>query len=109
MQRLRVAELAVTALSLSILPIGGATMLLLLMLAVDVAATILIVRHVPGRPSAVVPVGTEGSLYVLRRTVPELRMHRPTGVLDAQVRWRQAAEAHRRGRGVAVADNQTRG
>jgi hypothetical protein len=35
---------------------------------------------------------------LLRRIAPELRMRRPAYAIDAQVQWRQAAEAHRRRR-----------
>jgi len=37
-------------------------------------------------------------MHLLRRTEPALRSRRPTGVVEMQVRWRQAAEAHRRTR-----------
>lgn len=56
------------------------------------------------RPEAqpVTPVVALGrdlaTVVLLRRTVPELRMRRPAGAIDAQTRWRQAVEAgrHRR-------------
>ena len=85
------------------LPLGDATVLLALAVAVDIAA-LLAVRQAPTRASVVMPIGKSGgSLYLRRRTVPELRMHRPGRVVEAQARWRQASEAHRRIRRLAPA------
>jgi hypothetical protein len=37
-------------------------------------------------------------MELMRRIVPELRMRRPVLAIDAQIQWRQRAEAHRRRR-----------
>jgi len=46
-------------------------------------------------PVVVVLGGDRASLTLLRRTEPALRMRRPAVAIDAQIRWRQAAEARR--------------
>src|SRR5579872_1816101 len=49
-------------------------------------------RQRPG--AAVIAIGAREPRHLVRRTVPRLRAHRPTEVIEAQRRWRAAAEAH---------------
>ena len=101
---LRNAYLIAAALLLLIMPIDHASVLLVLFVAVDLAAAALMLRPEAAEPTSVVPLGGDmTSLVLLRRTVPDLRMRRPAMAIDAQVRWRQAAEAHRRQRDWAQA------
>jgi len=70
-----------------------------LFVAVDLGAAALMLRPEASREFSVVPLGGDtASLALLRRTVPELRMRRPFGTVEAQVRWREAAQSHRRRR-----------
>jgi hypothetical protein len=102
---LRLLGLVGAALVVLVLPVGDATVLLALTLAVDLAVALLAVRQVPARrQSVVLPIGKQGgSIYLRRRTEPALRMHRPSGVVEAQIRWRQTSEARRRVRPLALA------
>jgi hypothetical protein len=99
---LRLAMLPASALLFVALPVGDATVLFVLVLALDLAAAVLALhRLAPStRSGSVVAVVRQlgldpASLHLLRRTVPELRGRRPPVVLAAQVRWRRAAETHR--------------
>jgi hypothetical protein len=96
---LRVAYLVAAVPLLLILPVGDVTMLLALCVAVDLAAAALMLRPAAAQPTTVVPLeGDTVSLELMRRTVPALRMRRPTATIEAQVLWRQAAETHRQRR-----------
>jgi len=84
------------------LPVGEATVLLALMLTLDVGAAAWALRPPPLAPKrVVVPIrlatddSEEVARHLLRRTVPELRMRRPGGVVAAQVHWRKAGETRR--------------
>jgi len=95
-QGLRAVYLTAAVLLLLIMPFGQASVLLVLFVAVDLAAAALMLRPEPVRAESVVTVGGDmASLALLRRTVPELRMRRPGAIVEAQVRWRQAAQTHR--------------
>jgi hypothetical protein len=108
---LQLACLLAAVLLLVILPVGDATVLLMLVLALDAAVAALALRRLlPRRQGAAAPIGVRPAetgltevkpvgavgLQLRRRTVPGLRMRRPGAVIAAQVRWRQAAEARRR-------------
>jgi hypothetical protein len=96
---LRSAYLIAAVLLLLIMPLGEASVVLVLFVAADLGAAALMLRPEPARPMPVVAIGGDmASLGLLRRTVPELRMRRPAVAIDAQIRWRQAAEAYRRRR-----------
>jgi hypothetical protein len=100
---LRLAGIVAAALFLLTLPLSDATMLMGLTLALDIGASAVVLRWIMARRvkapvDTVFPVGVDESLLLLRRTIPDLRMRRPGGVIQEQVRWRQAAEAHRRAR-----------
>jgi hypothetical protein len=98
---LRVAYLAAAVVLLLLLPLGHVAVLLVLFVAVDLAAAALMLRQPEPRPRTVVVVGgDDGSLALMRRTVPALRMRRPVAAVEAQVRWREAAEARRQFRVV---------
>lgn len=83
---------------LTALPVGDATLLLGLSLAVDAAAITLLLRQVMVKvvPRVALFRGDAGTLTLVRRTAPGLRMRRPAAVIEAQIRWRQAGEARRR-------------
>jgi hypothetical protein len=96
---LRQAYLIAAVILLLIMPWGHASVVLVLFVAADLGAAALMLRPEPAPMSSVVTLGgAMTSLNLLRRTVPELRMRRPAVAIDAQIRWRQAAEAHRRRR-----------
>jgi hypothetical protein len=100
---LRLAGTVAALLPVLMSPVGDATVLMMLFVALDIGVVALVLRHVrPARielpANTVFPPGVEESLLLLRRTLPELRMRRPGAVIEEQVRWRQVAEAHRRAR-----------
>jgi hypothetical protein len=84
------------------LPVGDATVLFVLVLALDLALATLVLSRLASHLAApgVAPVwlnlgADPDNLHLLRRTVPQLRGRRPQGVIAAQVRWRQKAEIRR--------------
>ena len=82
-----------------VMPIGHASGLLALSVAADLGiAALMLLRAATGTTSVMPLGGDTASLALLRRTVPELRMRRPFGTVEAQVRWRQTAQSHRRRR-----------
>jgi len=95
---LRSLYLIVAVLLLLLMPIGHASgVLLVLFVAADLGAAALMLRSEPGKhpgPTAITGDATSQTLY--RRTRPELRMRRPAVTIEAQIRWRQEAERHRR-------------
>jgi hypothetical protein len=96
---LRLAYLFAAVLLLLIMPIGQASVTLVLFVAVDLTATALMLRSEPAPPAPVVAIGGDtAALALLRRTVPELRMRRPLATIEAQVLWRQAAQNYRQRR-----------
>ena len=90
------------ALVLAAAPIGGCGLLLISVVAVDVAIVLFIAKLIAHRRKAADPtvVALDGTVPIglRRRTEPALRSRRPAGVIEMQVRWRQAVEAHRRTR-----------
>jgi hypothetical protein len=99
---LRLAYLVAAVLLMLILPIGQASVMLGLFAAADLAAAALMLDRSVPQPATVVMVGADDeSLGLLRRTVPALRMRRPAAAVEAQARWRQAAEARRQFRAVS--------
>ena len=85
---------------LAIAPIGNVALVLVLLVVADLAIALFIARLIAARRKK-----TVGSIVVLdeglpmhlrRRTEPGMRARRPTGIVEMQVRWRQAVEAHRR-------------
>jgi hypothetical protein len=100
---LRLAYLIAAIVLLLVMPWGQASAALVLFVAADLGAAALMLRSEPERPEPVVAIaGDVASLALLRRTVPELRMRRPAVAIDAQISWRQAAQAHRRRREFSV-------
>jgi hypothetical protein len=100
---LRLAGTVAASLPVLMLPVGDATVLMMLFVALDigvVAVVLLRVRspRVELPANTVFPPGVDETLLLLRRTLPELRMRRPGAVIEEQVRWRQVAEARRRAR-----------
>lgn len=95
---LRQAYLLAAVILLLVMPWGHASVVLVLFVAADLGAAALMLRSEPAPAGlGVVALGGDiASLDLLRRTVPELRMRRPAMAIDAQIRWRQAAEARRR-------------
>jgi hypothetical protein len=99
---LRLGYLVTALVLLLILPIGQASVTLVLFVAADLGAAALMLRPIPARPTPVeVLSGDVASLGLLRRTVPQLRMRRPAATIEEQVRWREAAEARRNFRVVS--------
>ncbi len=91
-----------TAVALTVTPIGNLALSLVLLVAADLAIAVVIARVIAARRrktvGSVVSLNAEAPLALLRRTEPALRSRRPMGVVEMQVRWRHAAEAHRRTR-----------
>lgn len=102
MSRLTDLLAPVVATVLTVAPIDGYALLLLLAAAADIAVALFIARLIAARHKArdrtVVPIGGAVPLTWRRRTEPALRSRRPAGVVEIQLRWRRAAEAHRRTR-----------
>jgi hypothetical protein len=99
--RLRLAFLIAAVLLLLIMPLGEVDLTLVLFVAADLGAAALMLRPKPSATAPVVALGGDtASLGPLRRTIPELRMRRPALAIDAQIEWRQAAEALRRRRDI---------
>jgi hypothetical protein len=95
------AYLTAAMLLLLVMPWSQASVVPVLFVAVDLGAAALMLRPEPTQTAPVVAIGGDpASLILLRRTVPELRMRRPAGAIDAQMRWRQTAEAYRRRREI---------
>jgi len=81
----------------AIVPIGEFLIWLWLVVAAEIAVVILLQRECRGsRPPVLVAVQDEKLLPLLRRIVPNLRSRRPEAVVEAQQRWREAAETRRR-------------
>ena len=77
--------------------IAIAALCLWLMSLAEVALALLFKPEESGRREAsIIAVNTAEPSHIARRTVPRLRAHRPAEVAEAQRRWREAAEAHRR-------------
>lgn len=91
---LRSAYLIAALLLLLIVPAGEAFAALAIFAMADLCAAAL--QRPRAAPGSVVPVGGDtASLALLRRTVPELRMRRPATIIEAQERWRLAAQTSR--------------
>jgi hypothetical protein len=84
-----------------ILPFGELTGPLMLLLLADGVVAVLIIRTLAERRAQRRQHSErDARLALLRRTVPHLRHHRPTAVIEMQIRWRaraEAAAARRRG------------
>lgn len=91
-----------TVVAFTISPMGNLALGLVLLIGADLVIALFIARLIGARRKktvgSVVIIDEEAPLTLLRRTEPNLRAHRPMGVVEMQVRWRHAAEAHRRGR-----------
>jgi len=88
----------IAAMTLIAAPIGPAAIVLILAAGLNLAVLGVIRRDLVGWRRASARRSDEGVMLLHRRTVPHLRARRPFGVVEAQVRWRHASEAHRRGR-----------
>jgi hypothetical protein len=98
---LRNAYLIATALLLLIMPLGHASVLLALFVAVALGAAAMMLRPEAAQPASVETLGGDAvRLALLRRTVPELRMRRPLSTIEAQIEWRQAAQNYRQRRDI---------
>lgn len=84
--------------SLLIAPVGDITIALLLGIALELAVIRVLWRDLIGWRAAAMTPENKTDFVLMRRTMPHLRARRPFGVVEAQVRWRHAAEAHRRRR-----------
>jgi hypothetical protein len=98
---LRNAYLIAAALLLLILPLSDTGVALMLFIAVDLAGAAMMLRPEPAPRRSVVPLGGDAStLALMRRTVPDLRMRRPSGTVEAQLRWRETARSHSQRRNI---------
>jgi len=90
---------ALASVPLAVVPVDDLALLTLLVLVADLMTAVLIARLIRARrkkiDSSVVTL--DGVPIVLRRrTERALRARRPGSIIEMQVRWRHAAEAHRR-------------
>ena len=84
-----------------ILPVGQASVVLVLFVAAVLGAAATMLRPDTARALSVAAIaGDASTMALLRRTMPELRMRRPAVTIEAQIRWRQEAERHRRQREI---------
>ena len=96
---LRSLYLIAALLLLLSMPIGQASVGLVLFVAAVLGAAALMLRPEAAEPLSLPAIGgTAVTVALFRRTRPELRMRRPTTTIEAQIRWRQEAERHRRRR-----------
>lgn len=96
---LRSLYLIAAILLLLAMPVGQASVMLVLFVAAVLGAAALILRPEAAEPLSVAAIGGDAATMALfRRTMPELRMRRPAVTVEAQLRWRQEAERHRRRR-----------
>jgi hypothetical protein len=86
----------------AVTPVGNLGLALVLLVVADLLVVLFIARIIAARrkrtDNPIVTFDKDVPVHLLRRTEPSLRSRRPTGIVEMQVRWRQAAEAHRRGR-----------
>ena len=81
----------------AVVPVGELLIWFWLVIAAEVAVVILLKREYQARRAPALVVGQdEDVVQLLRRIVPHLRSRRPQSVIEAQQRWREAAEARRR-------------
>jgi hypothetical protein len=94
--------LPATAFLLAVTPVGNVGLALVLLVVADLLVVLFIARLIAARrkrnENSLVVLDDDVPMHLFRRTEPALRSRRPTGVVEMQVRWRQAAEAHRRSR-----------
>ncbi|MFZ2008022.1 MAG: hypothetical protein WB697_05675 [Stellaceae bacterium] len=96
---LRVCCLVAAVILSLILPVGEASVVLVLFVACVLGAAALMLRSEAPEPRLVAALGGDMATTALfRRTRPELRMHRPAKTVEAQIRWRQESERRRRRR-----------
>ncbi|MGH7093050.1 MAG: hypothetical protein ACREFB_05895 [Stellaceae bacterium] len=87
------------AVPLSVVPVASLVLVTLLVLLADLIIAVLIARLIRTRRKKIdtAVVTLDGAPIALRRrTERALRARRPGSVIEMQVGWRQAAEAHRR-------------
>jgi hypothetical protein len=89
--------LLIAVLLLLVMPLDHGSVMLVLFVAADLGAAALMLRPdaVPASTPAAIAVDA-AALALYRRTLPELRIRRPAVTIEAQTRWRQQAERHRR-------------
>ncbi len=84
---------------LTVAPLGNLALLIALFALADLGIVVLVARLIRrlrrADEAAVVSLDRGAPLALRRRTEPALWARRPAGVVEMQVRWRQAAEAHR--------------
>src|SRR4051794_16100651 len=81
----------------AVVPVGEFLIWLWLTVAAEIAVVLVLRREYRMQPRpAVVAPQDEDVLRLLRRVVPHLRWRRPQPVIEAQQRWREAADARRR-------------
>lgn len=90
---------ALVSVPLAVVPVDDLALLTFLILVADLTTAVLIAQliraHRKKIDTAVVELGGV-PIALRRRTERALRARRPGGIIEMQVRWRQAAEAHRR-------------
>jgi len=90
---------AATTAALMIVPVGELAIWLWLISAAEFGLGLLVSGEMPRRPrvaNRIVAVNDDEPSGEARRIVPHLRANRPPDIVEAQLRWRRAAEARRR-------------
>ena len=85
------------------MPIDELAIWLWLMIAAEIAVFLMLSQDYRERADLMTTiVGAEPPpVYLQRLIVPHLRSRHPPAIIEAQLRWRRAAEAHRRLRKVS--------
>src|SRR5437764_13145771 len=79
-------------------PIDELAICLWLVLSAELAVLLMLSRDFreQGETKVTIFVAEAPPIYLARQIVPHLRAHHPPPVVEAQLRWRRAAETHRR-------------
>jgi hypothetical protein len=76
-------------------------MWLWLVVALEIIVAVRLARELQiGSKGRAEPAELEPLIWLTRWVIPQLRARRPVPVIEAQLTWRRAAEAHRRRREV---------
>ena len=81
----------------AVVPVSQCLIWLWLVISAEIVVVLIRRReYLAGPAPALVVAQDEDVMRLLRRVVPHLRSRRPQSVIEAQQRWREAAEARRR-------------
>jgi hypothetical protein len=80
------------------MPVNDLAIWLWLMIATELAVFLMLSEEYrePVKPVETIVFAEPPPVYLQRQIVPHLRARHPPAVIEAQLRWRRAAETHRR-------------